>query len=125
MREREREERKKREKRESHDDTTAPRAPAHRRTEPMITEPIWRVRITLRGGMIHVARRTRPVVHLRAGRAVDVEMEVISGTELGDEIGFIDWSEVTAVTRRQITPKAEKPAAPAAASAHRRTEPMT
>ena len=65
----------------------------------------WKVWIWIRGsGVIHVLSRTEPVIKYRFYKAYDemigMEMDVITGTEHGDTIGFIDWSEVGAVSWR-------------------------
>ena len=55
--------------------------------------PFYRVRVTLPGsGLIHLASRTEPVVHMQDGKVAVVELELIEGTEHGDTLGFIDWS---------------------------------
>lgn len=53
--------------------------------------------------MIHVLSRTVPVVRLDGvGSGIaSVSMEVIEGTEHGDSIGWIQWSDVRAVTWRK------------------------
>ena len=61
----------------------------------------WRVRVCLHGAILHLASRTEPLIVMNAGRIANVEMDLISDTEHGDSIGFIDWSAVTAVTWRR------------------------
>ena len=58
----------------------------------------WKVRLAISGGLIHIASRIQPKVILDSGRLVRVEMDPID--ELGDIIGYIDWSAVRAVTWR-------------------------
>lgn len=63
--------------------------------------PYWKVRVCLPGNILHFASRTKPIMRLSAGRVSDVDMDLITGTEHGDSIGFIDWPAVLAVTWRR------------------------
>ena len=64
--------------------------------------PFWRVRVCLPGSIIHLASRTEPKVwrHCGDGPLDRVEMDLLEGTEHGDNLGFINWSAVLAVTYR-------------------------
>lgn len=63
--------------------------------------PHWKVRIWIKGsGILHVLSRIEPTVESENGVIRIVKMEYITGTEHGDTVGFIDWSEVAAVTWR-------------------------
>lgn len=63
----------------------------------------YKVRIVIGTALIHVLSRTVPVVRLDGvGSGIaSVSMEVIEGTEHGDSIGWIQWSDVRAVTWRK------------------------
>ncbi len=63
--------------------------------------PYFKVRIHLPGAVMHLASSTRPVVHQTpAGEVAWVEGDWISGTDEGDELGYIRWGEVIAVSWR-------------------------
>jgi hypothetical protein len=65
--------------------------------------PFWRVRVCLPGSFIHLASRTEPLIKSNptaGGPKRQVEMDLIEGTEHGDNVGFIDWDAVIALTYR-------------------------
>lgn len=75
--------------------------PRARRANETNLPPHWKVRISVRKcGLLHTISSTEPVVYVRDGEIYDVDLSEIEGTEYGDTIGFIDWSEVSAVTWR-------------------------
>lgn len=61
----------------------------------------WKVRIWIKGsGVMHVLSRTEPAVDANNGRVLAIEMDIITGTEHGDTIGFVCFDEVAAVSWR-------------------------
>lgn len=60
----------------------------------------YRARVGWRGGVVHLASRTQPIVKLNRGRLVSCEMDLIEDSDEGDTVGFIDWQEVTVLTWR-------------------------
>lgn len=63
--------------------------------------PHWKVRINIaRCGVTHLISRTEPKALWEDGHISGVDMNLITGTEYGDTIGYIDWREVVAVTWR-------------------------
>ena len=61
----------------------------------------WKVRICVRRcGIVHVLSRTEPEVTHVDDKITDVALNIITDTEHGDTVGFIDWSEVGAITWR-------------------------
>lgn len=64
--------------------------------------PFWKVRIHLGGGIIHVASLTEPRLTIDpfTEKPDGIEWQLIEGTEHGDSVGYIDWSQVAAVTWR-------------------------
>ena len=68
---------------------------------PTVTSEIWRVRVCLPSALLHMTSLIEPVMHMRDGRVVGVDMKLLTdGPDSGDTIGFIDWAVVTAVTWR-------------------------
>ena len=68
----------------------------------MATETLWKVRVGLPGGLIHLVSSSKPSVRMREGRVAEVNMTLVTGPpDGGDEIGFIDWPQVLAVTWRE------------------------
>jgi hypothetical protein len=62
----------------------------------------YRVRIVMHAALLHVLSATEPVVTVSAsGQVTTVSWTAIEGTEHGDTIGFIRWSEVTAISWRK------------------------
>jgi hypothetical protein len=58
--------------------------------------PHWKIRIHIRGsGIIHAISETEPRVH-----GAGLDWTPITGTEHGDTIGHLDWSDVAAATWR-------------------------
>lgn len=81
---------------------------APKRANDLNLQPCWKVRIHIRGGgVIHVLSSTEPSVIRDNGQVERVDLDCICGSEHGDTIGFIDWSEASAVTWR-YAPLAEK-----------------
>ena len=62
--------------------------------------PHWKVRVVLPGAILHLCSRTEPRMRISAGRFAHVAMDLVTDTEHGDTMGFIDWSAVVAVTWR-------------------------
>jgi hypothetical protein len=61
----------------------------------------WKVRIWMRGaGILHVLSKIEPRVSYVDGTILTVEIDYITDTEHGDTVGFIDWTEVGALTWR-------------------------
>lgn len=60
----------------------------------------FKVRIVLNGALLHVLSTTEPTVHEVAGRIVTVDLTPVEGTAHGDTIGFIRWSDVSAISWR-------------------------
>jgi hypothetical protein len=72
-----------------------------KRANDLNNMPCWKVRICMRGGpLIHLLSKTEPVVLVQDGRIEMIVMDLITGTEHGDTLGFIDWSEIKAVSWR-------------------------
>lgn len=63
--------------------------------------PHWKIRLCMvGGGIIHVISISEPSVDQKDGRVFGVNMDPITGTEHGDTIGFMDWTQVAACTWR-------------------------
>ena len=64
-------------------------------------EPCWKVRIYIRRcGMMHLLTRTEPSIRHENGVIKPVCFDLIQGTEEGDNLGYLDWSEVGAISWR-------------------------
>lgn len=75
-------------------------AKAKKAAEPGIEG--YRVRISLGGALLHVLSATEPVLTRSVtGDVADVAWTLIEGTEHGDTVGYVRWSEVTAITWRK------------------------
>jgi hypothetical protein len=61
----------------------------------------WRVRVAFHGALLHLLSATEPVVRYGGGVVQSVQLELIEGTEYGDTVGFIRWSDATAITWRK------------------------
>jgi hypothetical protein len=64
-------------------------------------EPHYKVRVVLPGAILHLASRTQPTIrrHYDDGRGV-WDADWIDDHRYGDSIGFIDWSQLVAITWR-------------------------
>jgi hypothetical protein len=63
--------------------------------------PCYRVKIAVPGASVfYVLSATKPVVHVEGGVIASVEMAPIEGTEHGDTLAFIRWSDVAALAWR-------------------------
>lgn len=64
----------------------------------------YRVRV-VSGGLIHILSETEPVVTLAPGNGAieSVAWKPIEDTSHGDTIGFIRWSDVTAISWRAVS----------------------
>lgn len=62
--------------------------------------PHWKVRVYLPGGILHLLSAAEPEVIIKNGVLIEVEMDLIEGTEHGDSLGFIRWSEAIAIAWR-------------------------
>jgi hypothetical protein len=60
----------------------------------------FKVRVVVGGATLHLLSAIEPVVNVSNAAVVDVRWMLIDGTEHGDTVGFIRWSEVTAITWR-------------------------
>lgn len=63
----------------------------------------YRVRITIPGALIHLAALHEPRVTTEDGHVTNVDADWID--ELGDTIGYIDWTHVVAITWRRAASK--------------------
>ena len=73
-------------------------------------KPHYKVRIVLPGAILHLASWAEPTLHhtwkrgavtvSSADGPVHVEADWIDDPAYGDTIGFVDWSEASAVTWR-------------------------
>jgi hypothetical protein len=64
----------------------------------------YRVRVSLGGALLHVLSATEPVLMRSVtGDVADVAWTPIEGTDHGDTVGYIRWSEVTAITWRKAS----------------------
>ena len=72
-----------------------------KRANEMGLPPHWKVRVFLSGGgSFYLASLREPELVFKDGHLIGAEWELITGSEHGDTIGFLDWSAVTAVTWR-------------------------
>lgn len=70
--------------------------------------PCWKVRVALKGGVIiHVLSSCEPIITFFGNMVTDVKWDLVTGTEHGDTIGFLNLQEISAVTWR-FAPLAEK-----------------
>lgn len=60
----------------------------------------WKVRVVLHGAVLHVLSKSEPVVLFDNGHLAGVQMDLVRRTGRGDDVGYIDWSAVVAVTWR-------------------------
>ena len=69
-------------------------------------KPHYKVRVVLPGAILHLCSWTQPQLHYTWQQgavtvsSADVEADWIDDRGYGDTIGFIDWSEVAAITWR-------------------------
>lgn len=71
-----------------------------RKTSPPGAEH-YKVRVVLPGALLHLASETEPrLVQQSGGQLVDVVADWISDPELGDALGYIDWTAVVGITWR-------------------------
>jgi hypothetical protein len=63
---------------------------------------MFRVRVVFgAGAFIHLLSETEPVVTSSCGVIENVALTLVQGTEHGDTVGFIRWSDVSCVTWRK------------------------
>ena len=63
----------------------------------------WGVRIVVQGGgVLYLRAKGRPEVVQRNGRVLDIRAEWVTGTEHGDDLLFLDCSQVAAVAARRV-----------------------
>jgi hypothetical protein len=64
--------------------------------------PMWKVRLTMPGSIIHLLSRSRPRVVIIDGRVHNCEMDLIQDTDEGDTLGFVHWPSVIGVAWRAV-----------------------
>ncbi len=64
-------------------------------------DPHFKVRVVIPGAILHLASRNEPrLIRQPGGRLDHVDADWIADHPYGDTLGFIDWSEVSAITWR-------------------------
>ena len=72
-----------------------------KRANDMNMGPCWKVRVYMKGGgTIHLLSKNEPVVEHVNGEIKEFMVDLITNTEHGDTIGFIDFREIAAATWR-------------------------
>jgi hypothetical protein len=61
----------------------------------------FKVRLVFPGSVLHVLSKTEPIVTTCGGKVQGVTWAIVEGTAEGDTVGFIDWSQVAAITWRR------------------------
>jgi hypothetical protein len=66
-------------------------------------DPHWKVRLVIRGALIHAASRTEP--QIESVTVLGTVERVVHGDwiehpDYGDTIGYVDWRELSAVSWR-------------------------
>jgi len=72
-----------------------------KRANDLNSVPCWKVRLCIRGcAILHLLSKEEPVVQIENGKVMNVYMDLITDTEHGDILGFVDWQEVSAISWR-------------------------
>lgn len=75
----------------------------HALENPQPVTQYWKVRICIKGcAILHFLTKAEPIVTMGVSGIQSVAMDCVTGTEAGDTIGFIDWTQVASITWRPV-----------------------
>jgi len=63
-------------------------------------EPHWKLRVVLPGALLHLASSTEPEIYPDSGGLESMVADWIDDHAYGDTLGYLDWTQVIAVTWR-------------------------